>query len=322
MLNQKLFVGSHAPHWHDRSGIRERSCHIMLACLPAVILGIIHYGIPAFRVCLFSMAWAMIWELLMNLAMKRPVTIWNGNAALIGLLFAMLLPATAPWWLVFVGTFVAIVIGKEIWGGMGCNPCNPVLISIAVLMISWPDFLDFNSALVNYDFGFTVLYPLTAVKYFGPSVQEFYSLSGLFLGQQVGGIGTAFALGLLVGGVYLILRGFIRWEISLAYLLAVFITAYLFNLAAPEKYASPMFHILTGYTLIGAFFLLTEDSSSPVNRNAMFLYGALAGVLTVLIRNIGFFVDGVVFAVLMLNIANPLIDKIRPKAMGRGIEHA
>ncbi|MBW1720902.1 MAG: RnfABCDGE type electron transport complex subunit D [Deltaproteobacteria bacterium] len=322
MASQKLFVGSYAPHWHDGSSLRERHLHIMLACLPAVILGIAQYGIPAFRVVLFSVSCAMLWELLMNKAMSRPVTIGDGNAALIGMVFAMLLPATTPWWMVVVGTFVAIVIGKQIWGGMGCNPCNPVLVAVAILMLSWHDRLDFNAALVNYDFGFTVEHPLTALKYLGPSVVDNYNFSDLFLGQQVGGIGTAFALGLILGGVYLILRGFVRWEISLSFLLGLVITASIFHGANPEKYAGPLFHVLTGYTLIATFFLLPEESSSPVNFVPMLLYGAMAGVLTVLIRNIGFFVDGVVFAVLLVNLANPLLDRIRPKAMGREIEHA
>ncbi|MCJ7593613.1 MAG: RnfABCDGE type electron transport complex subunit D, partial [Desulfobacterales bacterium] len=122
--------------------------------------------------------------------------------------------------------------------------------------------------------------------------------------------------------VYLILRGFVRWEIPLSFLAGVFVTALIFNVANPEKYANPVFHLLAGYTLLAAFFLAPEDSSSPVNFIPMLIYGAGAGFLTVLIRNIGVFVDGVVFAVLMMNIANPLLDKIRPKAMGRRIEHA
>ena len=322
MLNQKLFVGSHAPYWHDRSSIGEKSTHMMLACLPAVIMGIVQYGVPAFRVFLFSVSCAMIWELLMNLAMKRPVSIGDGNAALIGLLFAMLLPATTPWWAVAVGTLVAIVVGKQVWGGIGCNPFNPALVAVAIIMLSWNGLLDFNEALVNYDFGFTMAYPLTALKYFGPSVLEDYSLVGLLMGRQVGGIGATFALGLLLGGLYLIIRGFIRWEISVAFLVGIFFTSWIFHAVHPEAYAGPLFHLFTGYTMIGAFFLLTDDSSSPVNFGAMLLYGLLAGILTVLIRNIGFFVDGVVFAVLLLNVANPLIDKIRPKAMGREIENA
>jgi len=294
----------------------------MLAALPAVILGISQYGAPALGVLALSVSCAMIWELIMNIAMKRPASIGDGNAAVIGLLLAMLLPATTPWWVVVVGTFVAVVIGKQIFGGIGCNPLNPALVAIAILMLSWKSLLDFNDALVSYDIGFNMVYPLAAIKAFGASAVSDYSNAGLLMGQQTGGIGTTFGLGLIIGGLYLMLRGHIRWEISLSFLASIFVTALLFNLSDPDKYANPVFHILTGYTLIGAFFLAPEDSSSPVNFVPMLLYGIFAGILTVLIRNIGAFVDGVVFAILMMNVANPLLDKIRPKAMGKGINHA
>lgn len=294
----------------------------MVAALPAVFMGIFQYGLPALGVLALSISCAMIWELLMNVAMRRPASIGDGNAAVIGLLFAMLLPATAPWWLVAVGTFVAIIVGKQIYGGMGCNPFNPSLVAIAIITLSWKGFMDFNESLVNYDLGFYMVYPLAAVKQMGTSALSNYSLKGLFMGQQSGGIGSTFGLGLIVGGLYLILRGHIRWEISLSFLAGVFVTAYFFNIADPGKYAPPMFHILTGYSLIGAFFLLTEDSSSPVNFIPMLIYGATAGFLTVLIRNIGAFVDGAVFAILLANVANPLLDKLRPKALGKETEHA
>jgi electron transport complex protein RnfD len=322
MSDKKLYIGSHAPFWHDGSSIAAKSYHMMLAALPAVVFGIYQYGVPALRVVALSVASAMLWELLLNRVMKRPVTIGDGNAAVIGLLLSMLLPATMPWWFVLVGTFVAIIVGKQIYGGIGCNPLNPSLVAFAILMLSWKVLLDFDAALVNYDLGFYMLFPLTKAKAFGPEGLKAYNLMGLFLGKQVGGIGSTFCLGLIVGGIYLMLRGYIRWEISISFLVGVFVTALCFHLANPEKYAEPFFHLLTGYTLIGAFFLATEDSSSPVNFVPMLVYGALGGVLTVLVRNIGAFVDGVVFAILITNIANPLLDKIRPKAMGRGMEHA
>lgn len=322
MLDQKLLIGSHAPFWHDMSSISERSYHIMLAALPAVLMGIYQYGAPALGVVAFSISCALLWEFLMNLLMRRPVSITDGNAAVIGLLFAMLVPASTPWWAVLVGTFVAIIIGKVIFGGIGCNPLHPTLVAVAMLMLSWKGLFDFDKALVNYDLGFNMVYPLGALKHFGPSISENYDLMDLLMGRQSGGIGATFGLGLIIGGIYLILRGFIRWEISLSFLVGVFVTALIFNMADSESYAGPLFHLLTGYTLIGAFFLAPEDSSSPVNVIPMFLYGVLAGILTVLIRNIGFFADGVVFAILMFNIANPLLDKIRPQAVGKGIEYA
>jgi len=322
MGNERLFVGSHAPFWHNGSSITRKNYHMMLAALPAVFLGMYQYGMPAVGVLALSISFAMIWELLMNLVTRRPVGIGDGSAALIGLLFAMLLPATTPWWAVLVGTFIAVIIGRQIFGGLGCNPLNPTLVAVAIMTLSWKALLDFNGTLVDFDLGFNMIHPLAAAKGFGASVSAEYSTFGLLMGQHSGGIGTAFGLGLLIGGLYLILRGDIRWEISLSFLAGIFVTALIFNLADPQKYAGPLFHVLTGYTLIGAFFLLTEDSSSPVNFIPMLIYGLGAGVLTVLIRNIGAFVDGVVFAILLMNVANPILDKIRPKAMGREIEHA
>jgi Na+-translocating ferredoxin:NAD+ oxidoreductase subunit D len=322
MDKEKLFVSSYPPYWHNGSSLSVKSYHIMLAALPAVLMGIYHYGAPALGVVAFSISFSILWELIMNLVMKRPVSIGDGNAAVIGLLFAMLLPASTPWWVVLVGTFIAIVIGKQIFGGIGCNFLNPSLVAIAMIMLSWEAMLDFNEALVTHDLGFYMVYPLSALKHLGPGVLHNYPASELLMGRQPGAIGATFGLGLIIGGVYLMLRGFIRWEISLSFLAGVFITALLFNIADPAVYAPPLFHLLTGYTLIGAFFLATEDSSSPVNFVPMLMYGACAGFLTILIRNIGAFVDGVVLAILMMNVANPLFDKIRPKALGKRTQHA
>lgn len=317
MLNHNKLIVSHAPFCHIGSTISTRNYHTMLAALPAVLFGFFHYGMPAVAVVALSISSAIIWELLFNKVAKRTTSIGDGNAALIGFLFAMLLPASSPWWLVITGTFFAVVIGIHIYGGIGSNPFNPVLLSLAILVLSWKDFFDFNEVLVNYDFGFAMVYPLAAAKHLGTAGVEAFSTAGLLLGQQSGGIGATFGLGLIFGGIYLIARGFIRWEISVSFLAGVFITALLFNISNSELYAGPFFHLFTGYTLIGAFFLAPEDSSSPVNFIPMLIYGAGAGIMTVLIRNIGFYVDGVVFAILLMNLINPICDNIRPKALGK-----
>lgn len=317
MPNHEKLIVSHAPFCHIGSTISTRNYHTMLAALPAVLFGFFHYRMPAVAVVALSISSAIIWELLFNKVAKRTSSIGDGNAALIGFLFATLLPASAPWWLVITGTFVAVVIGIHIYGGIGSNPFNPVLLSLAILMLSWKDFFDFNEVLVNYDFGFAMVYPLAAAKHLGTAGVEAFSTADLLLGQQAGGIGATFGLGLIFGGIYLIVRGFIRWEISVSFLAGVFITALLFNISNSELYAGPFFHLFTGYTLIGAFFLAPEDSSSPVNFIPMLIYGAGAGIMTVLIRNIGFYVDGVVFALLLMNLVNPICDNIRPKALGK-----
>ncbi len=322
MLNQKLFVSSHAPFYHNGTSIRVKSYDIILASVPAVFMGISKFGAPALAVVAFSMAWAMIWELAMNKAMKRPISIGDGNAAVIGLMFAMMMPATTPWWAVVTGTFIAVVVGKQIFGGIGCNPLNPAVLSVAIIMLSWKGIVNFDEALVNYDFEFYAVYPLGTLKQFGVFETGAYSVKDLFMGMQAGGIGATFGLGLVIGGLYLLLRGHIRWEISISFLVGIFVTAFIFSLVDSEKYAGPVFHIVTGYTLLGAFFLLTEDSSSPVNFIPMILYGLIAGIMTVLIRNIGSYIDGTVLAILLVNVANPLLDKIKPRALGKGSYYA
>ncbi|RLC27033.1 MAG: electron transporter RnfD [Deltaproteobacteria bacterium] len=322
MGENNKFIVSHAPFWHDGSKISTRNYNMALAALPAILFGVISYGIAALGVISLSISSAIIWEFIYCRVTKRPMTIGDGNAAIIGMLLGMLLPATAPWWFVIIGTFVAILIGKQVFGGIGANPFNPVVVAIAVLMLSWKDVFDFNETLLNYDFDFSMVYPLAALKHFGVSAVDSFSMGDLLMGKQSGAIGSTFGLGLIVGGIYLIIRGIIRWEISISFIAGIIITALIFNLTDPVRYAGPTIHLFAGYTLIGAFFLATEDSSSPVNFIPMLIYGAGAGFLTVLIRNIGVYVDGAIFAILIFNLLNPLIDKIRPKAIGKVVKNA
>jgi len=318
MNNSKKLIVSHAPFIHIGSSIPQTSLHIILAALPAVIFGgLFRYGASAIAVVCFSISTAMLWEIAINLVSKKPISVGDGNAAVIGLVFAMLLPSTAPWWFVLTGTFIAVVIGKQIFGGIGSNPFNPVALALAILMVSWGDYLDFDEMYRHFHFDFAPAYPMAAWKHFGLEAIDSVRLGDLLMGRHIGGIGASCGLALILGGVYLMVRGFIRWEIALSFLGGVFITALVFNIIDPARYADPFFHLLTGYTLVGAFFLAPEDSSSPVNFVPMLIYGTLGGIMTVLIRNIGAYVDGTVLAVLVINLLNPLLDKIRPKALGK-----
>ena len=139
MLEQKKFIVSHAPFLHNGSSISLRNYNIILATLPAVFFGLFQYGMPAVGVVSLSVSTAILWELLMNRITKARISIADGNAALIGLLLGMLLPPVSPWWLVITGTFIAIIVGKQIYGGIGGNPFHPTVIALAILMLSWKD---------------------------------------------------------------------------------------------------------------------------------------------------------------------------------------
>jgi Na+-translocating ferredoxin:NAD+ oxidoreductase subunit D len=317
MNSQKKFIVSHAPFLHNGSGVAERNYHTIIALIPAVLMGLSVFGVPALGVLCLSVSSAIIWELLFNLAAKRSITVGDGHAVTLGLVLGMLLPATAPFWVVITGTFLAIVIGKQIFGGIGANPFCPPALAYAILYISWKTYLDFDAQLINFDFDFTAIYLPVAIKAFGAEALANINLGDLIIGRQIGGVGATSGLALIIGGAYLILRGFKRWEVPVAFIVGLVVTATFFHMADPDKYAGPFIHLFTGFSLIGAFFLATDDSASPVNPAAMIIYGATGGVMTILIRNIGQYPDGVIFAILLINLINPLVDKIRPKAIGK-----
>lgn len=321
MNNTKLII-SHAPFWHDGDCLFQLNLNVILALLPAAIFGILQFGAPALGVIALGISTAMLWEVIMNLISKQTFSIGNMESAVIGLLFSLMIPATTPWWVVVCGTFVAVVIGKYIFGGIGANPFHPTLVAMAILMMSWPVYFDFDAAYVNYEFPYTELAPLAALKFMGASVTDQFPVGSLLMGQEVGGIGSTFGLGIIIGGIYLILRGYTRWEIVVSFIAGILITSGLFYANNSEAYASPLFHLFSGYTLLGAFFLATENSSSPVNCIPMLIYGFLGGLMIILMRNVGAYADGTVLAILLINLVNPLIDNIRPKALGKGVNNA
>jgi electron transport complex protein RnfD len=317
MPEQPKLIVSHAPFWHNGSRVTDRSRQIFVAALPAALFGVFQYGPSALGVLALSVGSAVLWEYAFTRVAGRPVAVGDGTTAVIGLLLGMMLPASMPWWGVITGTFLAVVVARQIYGGIGANPFNPVAVAVAILMLAWKGRMDFDAALVNYPFDFPAVYYLNAVKAFGTGAIANVGPGDLLIGRQIGGIGATFGLGLILGGVYLLARGVIRWEITLSMLVGVAVTAFIFHQVNPARFAGPAFHLLTGYTLIGAFFLAPEDSSSPVNFRPMLIYGAVIGSVVVFIRDIGVFAEGLPYAVLVGNLIQPLVDKIRPKALGK-----
>ncbi len=307
-----LLAVSAPPFWHCGRTVRVNNYHVLLALVPAVIMAVCHWGLPAARVMALAVLTGVLVEAACLHIMKRDICVDDFSAVISSLLFAFLLPAAAPWWLVIVGVTLCITLGKMAFGGLGTNPVNTALVGWAMLYVSWPTLMDPNAMQLNTSF----VDPLVQLKYFGAASVENFPVADLFLGKQIGGLGAAQALGLFVGGSYLALRGIIRWEIAATFLVGVVASAAIFHAIDANLYASPVFHLLTGSTLLGAFFLATESASSPDRLIPMMIYGLLGGVLVIIIRVYGIYTDGVPFAILLINLLTPLLDSIRPKPFG------
>jgi electron transport complex protein RnfD len=304
-------VISYKPFLHNRSHVSFVHYNILLALLPAAVLGVMHYGMHAARVICLAMAACMLFEAGLQRLFSRPVSITDGSAALTGLLLALILPASAPLWLVLVACAAAILVGKQVFGGLGSNPLNAVLVGWAVIRLSWPDHINLSLALINYDPGFSIKYPLAVLKSAGVKGIADFKLMDLFMGKQAGGIGSGAGLLLVIGGVYLWIRGIISWKIPVFFILGVTVTALLFQAGNGEKYAGPVFHLVAGNVLLGAFFLATDYSSAPNKTWGMLIFGLGCGILTVIFRAWSVYPDGTAFAIIIMNIMTPLLDKVK-----------
>jgi len=315
--NRNLVISS-SPHIHSGSTFSGMMYTVVIALLPAAVFSIMTYGMHAARVMALSVSCAMFFELVIEKLFKRPVTIHDGSAMVTGLLLAMILPPSVPWWLVITAVFISMLVGKHIYGGSGSAPFNAVLVGWAAVRVSWNDFVNFDYTMINYPVNFSIDYPLTVLKKTGAAGIKDLGLMDLFMGHQIGGIGAAAVFLILIGGLILLIRGIISWKIPVSFLAVVLITGGIFWLSNRAQYPNPVFHIVTGNIMIGAFFLATDFSSSPKNTAAMIIFGLMCGMLTVLFRVWSVYPDGVAFAILIMNIFNPLLDKIRPKVRGTG----
>jgi electron transport complex protein RnfD len=244
--------------------------------------------------------------------MGQEPTADNFTALVDGLLFAFLLPATAPAWLVVAGTAFMVILGRMVFGGYGGSPvCAPAL-GWAILAISWPDFMDMNGMLLKWD----LIEPLSELKFFGHEAITDVSTVSLLLGGNLGALGASQAIMIILGGAFLMACGLLRWYIPVSFLAGVLLTGLVYNLIDPLLYASPVFHLLSGSTLLAAFFLMPYPSSSPAWRIPMLLFGFFGGALVIIIRTYGIYPDGACFAVLLANLCTPLFDMIQPKPFG------
>lgn len=307
-----LYTVAAPPHWHCGRTVTGVMQQYILALVPAAVMAVVYYGLPALRVMALSCATAVVVEALCCRVMDRESSVDDFHAVLTGLLLAFLLPAMAPWWLVVMGAALAIVTGKMLFGGLGGNPLCPTLVGWAILTLSWPTQMDPDAMVLST----MLINPLTQLKYLGLEAAQQVSTTDMLLGRQLGGLGATQVLALLVGAAYLASRGLLRLCIPLAFLAGVLAAGLVYFLLDPSVHPSPVFHLLTGSVVLGAFFLATDPNSSPVNRAAMVAFGLTAGVMTVIIRVYGIYPDGVPFAILFANLFTPMFDLIRPKPFG------
>ncbi len=307
-----LLAVSAPPFWHCGRTVRTNRYNMLFALVPAVLMALWHWGLPAARVMALAVLTGVLVEAGCQYIMRRDICIDDFSAATSCLLFSFLLPAAAPWWLVIIGSLLCITLGKTAFGGLGANPVNTSLVGWAMLYVSWPIFMDPNAMQLNTAF----IDPLVQLKYFGAASIADISLIDLALGKQIGGLGAAQGLALFLGGSYMAVRGIVRWEIAASFFLGVIISSAIFHTIDPTAYASPLFHLLTGSTILGGFFLATEPASSPDRSIPMTIYGLLGGTMVIIIRVYGVYPDGVPFAILLINLLTPLLDSIRPRPFG------
>ncbi|WP_243545948.1 RnfABCDGE type electron transport complex subunit D [Pseudodesulfovibrio tunisiensis] len=300
------------PHAHCGRTVIGRMTEIMVALMPAAFLAVAAFGMEALRVMSLCCAVAVITEYGCSKAMRIEPRTWDFHSLLIGLMFAFLLPASAPWWLAVVGSAASVALGKMIFGGLGGNPLCPPLVGWAICRLSWPDVMDTNATMLSS----ALPAPLHQLKAFGLESVQSIPLTDLLLGRQLGGLGEVQLLGLLAGAAFLFLRRHLRWQIPVGFIAGLLATATVYRMIDPAAYAPPLFHLLAGGSLFGAFFLAPDTSSSPIGRIPAVLYGLIAGTLVIIIRVYGIYPDGVPFAILLANLFTPLLDRIRPQAFG------
>lgn len=324
----KLIV-SPSPHVHSGDSVQKNMYGVLLALVPALAASVCFFGLGALIVTLTSVLACVLFEhLIQKYLLKKPSTIMDGSAAVTGLLLAFNLPTNIPLGLIIIGAAIAIGMGKMSFGGLGQNPFNPalvgrvfLLISFPVQMTSWPVPIAARGAYIDAVTGPT---PLSVVKEglaagrpFSELTAEIPSYLNLFLGQMGGSAGEVAGVALLLGLIYMLIKKIVTWHIPVAVVSSIAVFTGVLHLSAPQAYASPLFHLLTGGVLLGAFFMATDYASSPMSKRGMLLYGAGIGIITVLIRIYGSYPEGVSFAILIMNAFTPLIDKyIKPKRFG------
>ena len=310
-------IAAPSPHIHGAESTRRIMGDVVLALLPALLVSVYVLGWRVLFVTAVSVVSCVAFEyLIARFLLKRRATMGDLSAVVTGLLLAFNLPTGIPWWIVVIGALVAIGIGKMTFGGLGCNPFNPALTGRIFLLIAYPvQMTDWTTGVPDALTGSTIL---ADVKAGLTSVSEvdFVAMLGGHMNGSMGEIGS-FAL--ILGGIYLLCRRVISWHIPVAVLgtMAIFSFCLAIGDGGAALWQLPLFHLLAGGALLGAIYMATDYSTSPMTHCGMLIYGVGIGLLTMIIRVWGAYPEGMSFAIFIMNAATPLINKYcRPKRFG------
>lgn len=307
----KLF-NTFAPFRRNSLSLPSVNILIFLFLIPALIQSVFFYGIYSLRVICLSIVSAVFWESFFKRVFKRKLDVYNGSSILVGLILGMLLPPSVPFWIIIWALFAAIFLGRELFGGTGCGPFNPICIGWAFVMISWQHYVDPEWGAVVFNLPFDSKFPLAELKNSGVNALSNFNLKELFLGKQAGCCGATSQMFILLGGVGGILLNIIPAEIPLFFICGMILSSLLFVMGGTLPLKGIFFHLFSGFSFIGAFFIATEWSR-PVSRKVRIYYGLLCGMLTILLRMWSNFSEALPFAILIVNITVPLLDRGRVK---------
>lgn len=321
MPNQKLknnLIVTCFPHIEANDHIVRRMWATFFALIPAGAAGVYIFGMRAFYVILVSIFSSLITEAVLQKIQGKKVTLLDGSAIITGLLLAYNLPPGVPLWIAAVGSFFAVAVGKQLFGGLGFNIFNPALAGRAFLMVSWPKYMtSWNAPRWQLD-AVSSATPLLLFKEKGLQTISQIGLNykDLFLGNRGGCIGEICILALLIGAAYLLIKQYISWQVPLSYLGTFGILAWIFMGDGMFK-GDMLFQVLSGGIVLGAFFMATDYVTAPITRKGKVIFGVGCGILNFVIRRWGGYPEGTSYAILMMNAATPIIDRFsKPRKYG------
>ena len=301
------FIASPAPHVHHKDRTSTLMLDVLTALMPAVVAGIWLFGWNALRVVVLSVVFCVGLEFAWQKMVGKPVRVNDLSAVVTGVIFALNLPSTAPWWMILVGAAVAILLVKQMFGGIGCNFMNPALAARAVLLASWPTLMTATNTASAYPLPFDTVTSATVLV---PGNTLNVSMIDLMVGRIPGTIGEVCKVAILIGLVYMLVRKTITWHIPVTMIVSFMVFEAAFGL-------DPITGVLSGGILFGAVFMATDYVTSPMTPVGQIIYAVGAGLIVALIRAFGGYPEGVTYAILLMNIVTPLIDRaIRPRVFG------